>query len=352
MAQGQQRLLGDVSLLDGDQQMVVVVAGDDVARDVRSGECLGQRSRQADRIERTVDLDREPHRSEVDRPTSIFGNADLDDRGRAFRLGDQREDAATEIDPLACIDADDRHHLGSPLQRKRAEHDVEVGLAWHERSLAAEKRRPSPNSVAGPSRPHHHRPMPIEVRRAEETDAEAVANAHVEAWRVGYRGIVPDAYLDGSAFAEARRSGWRRLLARDRDDSLDDDDHVFVPVVEGQAVGFGHVGPATESAPGVGELHGFYIHPDHWGSGAADAVMAQCLDHLESGYERAVLWTLRDAGRARRFYERWGWVCGEGATLVEAQWPGPEMDGVPMLAEPLAEVQYRHELGPSGGIAR
>lgn len=190
----------------------------------------------------------------------------------------------------------------------------------------------------------HSGSMDITVRPAQEGDAAQIAEAHVEAWRVGYRGIVADSYLDSDSFAAARRVGWCRLLARSEPDSFGASDHVYVPVVAGRVVGFGHVGAALDQPDGVGELHGFYVHPKFWGSGVADAIMARCLDDLRSRSDRAVLWTLRDAGRARRFYERSGWTCGAGSDLVEDEWPGPEMDGVPVLESPLAEVQYRCEL--------
>ena len=35
------------------------------------------------------------------------------------------------------------------------------------------------------------------LRPAEPVDAMAVARVHVRSWQVGYRGLLPDAYLDG-----------------------------------------------------------------------------------------------------------------------------------------------------------
>lgn len=35
------------------------------------------------------------------------------------------------------------------------------------------------------------------VRAARTDDALAVAGVHVRSWQVGYRGLLPDAYLDG-----------------------------------------------------------------------------------------------------------------------------------------------------------
>lgn len=51
------------------------------------------------------------------------------------------------------------------------------------------------------------------VRAACPGDAMEVAGVHVRAWQVGYRGLLPDAYLDGLRAEERaarfyRRDGW------------------------------------------------------------------------------------------------------------------------------------------------
>ena len=94
-------------------------------------------------------------------------------------------------------------------------------------------------------------------------------------------------------------------------------------------VGFGHVGSARADGA-AGELYGFYVHPDAWGSGVAAAMMAAAVEHLESlAPRRAVLWTLRDADRARAFYEKSGWVTS-GQTDTWEQYP----------ERAVAEVEY------------
>jgi len=49
----------------------------------------------------------------------------------------------------------------------------------------------------------------IEVRDADIDDADAIATAHIDGWRVGYRDVVPDEYLDADEFAASRRDRWR-----------------------------------------------------------------------------------------------------------------------------------------------
>mgnify|MGYP003734357905 CR=1 FL=1 len=189
----------------------------------------------------------------------------------------------------------------------------------------------------------------ITVREARPDDADALAAAHIEGWRVGYRGLVPDEYLDAPRFAEQRLDTWRAWTWGDNLPGS----QVFVAERAGRVVGFGFCGPARVdptcdqiSAPtggGVsttlGEVYAFYVHPDAWGSGAAPALMARCHEYLhDNGYERAVLWVLRDNPRARAFYEKSGWLT----TGAESQFAGPQSAGGP-LPWSLTEVEYAHQ---------
>lgn len=186
--------------------------------------------------------------------------------------------------------------------------------------------------------------MKTTIRQAQPDDAEFVADAHITAWRVAYRGVIVDAFLDSPEFAQSRRDGWHRRLHEGRPSFADPFDEILVPVVDGRVVGFGHVGRrlVTESSD-TGELYGFYLHPDAWGSGAAVALIEACHTALAARFTTASLWVLRDNPRARRFYERHGWSCGSANDLVEDVWSGPLMAGMPKF-DPVPEVQYQRDL--------
>ena len=51
----------------------------------------------------------------------------------------------------------------------------------------------------------------ITMRPAEIWDAEAIARIHVDAWKVAYRGIVPQNHLDALS-VDDRRLRWRKHL--------------------------------------------------------------------------------------------------------------------------------------------
>jgi GNAT superfamily N-acetyltransferase len=194
----------------------------------------------------------------------------------------------------------------------------------------------------------------IHVRAAAIDDADDIAAAHVQGWRVGYRGLFPDEYLDAPEFESERLERWRLWTWQEFNDS-----ELYVAVLDDRVVGLSHFGAerqqptcdqsgtdtlsttlSTGTADGTadstaGEVYGFYLHPDAWGSGAAVALMSQSVDRLAArGFTGAVLWVLRDNPRARAFYEKLGWH-DSGREML---WEGPHTATQP--PNPVVEVQY------------
>ncbi|MEO7371947.1 MAG: GNAT family N-acetyltransferase [Ilumatobacteraceae bacterium] len=172
----------------------------------------------------------------------------------------------------------------------------------------------------------------IEVRDAAIEDADALATAHIDGWRAGYRGVVPDEYLDAEEFASSRRDRWRAWTWQRIQDS-----HLFVVTIHGRVAGFAHAGAEEATPPetgaadsGRGEIYGFYLHPSVWGSGGAPALMSRCEEFMrDEGYTSAVLWVLRDNPRARAFYEKAGWhYTGQDSTFTPSDPPGSSLPRV------------------------
>jgi GNAT superfamily N-acetyltransferase len=144
----------------------------------------------------------------------------------------------------------------------------------------------------------------VRVRQATPDDAEALERIRIRGWQVGYRQVFPAAELDGlavdwSRWAEALRNpGWSQqcVVAEDA----------------GGVVGWATYGPSDEPER-HGRLNGLYVDPDHWGRGAGRALLAVAEAGLATTWDEAILWTLADNPRTRRFYEAAGWVC-DGAT--------------------------------------
>src|SRR4051812_34585931 len=58
-----------------------------------------------------------------------------------------------------------------------------------------------------------------QIRDARIDDARAIATVHVDSWRSGYRGIVPDDFLDALS-VDRRMEFWRKVMASATDRSV------------------------------------------------------------------------------------------------------------------------------------
>lgn len=183
------------------------------------------------------------------------------------------------------------------------------------------------------------------VRPARIEDAQSIARVHVAAWQAGYRGKMPDDFLDSMDVTE-RGEAWARLLVAGggRGRVMFGESPASVLVAEnrdGEVVGICSFGPARpveltvgEALPeGTGELMMINFEPGSWGTGLARRLFEVAVAGLrQAGHKRAVLWVLDSNARARRFYEKAGWVP-DGAERIDER-PGFV----------LRELRYRSDL--------
>ena len=148
----------------------------------------------------------------------------------------------------------------------------------------------------------------MELRLAVPDDALAVARIHVRAWQAGYRGLLPDGYLDGLR-AEDRAARY----TFDRRDGP----RTSVAVVDGAIAGF-----ATTLGDELSALH---VDPAAWRRGIGSALIARArADLAAAGVVEAHLWLLVGNTRAQQFYERDGWTT-DGTRRSDVVW-GAQVD--------------------------
>ncbi|MCW6007810.1 GNAT family N-acetyltransferase [Micromonospora sp. CPCC 205371] len=146
------------------------------------------------------------------------------------------------------------------------------------------------------------------VRRADVTDALAIAVVQVTSSRAAYQGLLPQDDPD-SQDTGRRREVWERILAEadwPRSATLvaDNDEGI---------VGFADLCPTRDQDADpltVGEITAIYVLPAVWGTGVGALLMTESVNALgEAGYRQATLWVLETNHRARRFYEANGWLA-------------------------------------------
>jgi ribosomal protein S18 acetylase RimI-like enzyme len=139
----------------------------------------------------------------------------------------------------------------------------------------------------------------IEIRRATSRDATDVAEAHDEAWRMAYRGIIPGTELEklinrrGPAWWEsAIRKGSRIALLQFGD----------------KIAGYANYGRnRARSLYYDGEIYELYLRPEFQGLGFGRRLFtAAKRDLAQSGLKSMVVWALSDNDPATEFYRALG----------------------------------------------
>jgi GNAT superfamily N-acetyltransferase len=162
----------------------------------------------------------------------------------------------------------------------------------------------------------------MRIRLATQADCSAMSSAYLGSWRAGYHDLLSERELDVQV--EARRTkDWSLAIAQS--------DRVVLVAQDGtdEVVGVAE----CEHRPVEGRrpwLQMLYVLPNAWGTGAAVGLLGGALEAVhEAGHRSMWLEVVTRQGRARRFYEREGFVLD---TTME-----PGSNGLFEL------VYYRHD---------
>ncbi|WP_325199590.1 GNAT family N-acetyltransferase [Oscillibacter sp.] len=137
----------------------------------------------------------------------------------------------------------------------------------------------------------------MEIRPLRETDDRlTVSRIYEESWKSAYRGIVPQAYLDGipaGLWAANLDQGDRQSLVLEKG---------------GRLVGTVCVSPSRwPDYPDFGEIVALYLLPEYMDKGYGKALLTAAVETLAvQGYRDILLWVLEENHRARAFYEKQG----------------------------------------------
>jgi ribosomal protein S18 acetylase RimI-like enzyme len=167
--------------------------------------------------------------------------------------------------------------------------------------------------------------MQLSIRPVRLEDAENYTACHIACWRAAYQGIVPDQYLDAMQAEQQQRTEQLRQSL------LNPGSSQFFCLVDGsQMIGRLIIGKSRDDdLAQAGEVTAIYLLPEYWGQGLGRMLMDFAINTLrQSGYQQIILWVLQLNSRARRFYERYGFVADGQAKSIE-------------LGKPLVQMRYR-----------
>ena len=139
----------------------------------------------------------------------------------------------------------------------------------------------------------------IEIRRAKACDAGAVADAHDEAWRTAYQGIIPGTELD--KLINRRGPAWWESAIRKGS-------RISLLAFGNNIAGYANYGRnRARSLYYDGEIYELYLRPEFQGVGFGRRLFSAARrDLAQSGMKSLVVWALSDNDPAVEFYRALG----------------------------------------------
>jgi len=158
----------------------------------------------------------------------------------------------------------------------------------------------------------------IAVRRATAGDAPGIARVRVDSWRTTYRGMIPDAYLDGMQ-VDASTALWDRVLTAGANTTS-----VFVAEHGTDVVGFACGTMLKEPKHGLdAELAAVYLRREFQHAGLGRRFVGAVVEAQRAHNATGLLtWVIAGNKGARSFYEALG---GELVVEQPFHWDGMDL---------------------------
>jgi ribosomal protein S18 acetylase RimI-like enzyme len=139
----------------------------------------------------------------------------------------------------------------------------------------------------------------IDIRRAQPEDAGSLAEAHDEAWRTAYRGLIPGPELE-KLVVRRGPSWWDAAIRRGS--------RIFLLTFGDTIAGYANYGRnRAKSLPYAGEIYELYLRPEYQGLGFGRRLFATAKrDLAQGGQQSLVVWALCDNDPAVSFYRALG----------------------------------------------
>jgi GNAT superfamily N-acetyltransferase len=188
------------------------------------------------------------------------------------------------------------------------------------------------------------------IRSASTADAAQIAVVMRDSWFAAYDGIIAPAIIDRATAPDGgarvrqsfRMRPWQRMIAAvARQPGRTQADPVAPDIIgyasfgpERDVLDMPWPYPLTSAGSGgkVAELYALYVHPAWWSTGTGRALMDQVLAKVRAAeYGCITLWVLEANARARRFYQRAGFIPDGARHVLD------DLGGV-------TEIRYRRAL--------
>lgn len=163
--------------------------------------------------------------------------------------------------------------------------------------------------------------FPLKIRIANTSDAQRIATLHATSWRLSYRGMLSDAYLDGELTNERTLLWVERLTTPQR--KL----RVVLAEIGDRLAGFACAFGSEDVQLGT-LLDNLHVSSDFQQQGIGTRLMGEIVSWCQAELpgEGLFLWVLEHNRRARHFYEQL-----DGQQVNEELWQAPDGSEVPSV---------------------
>jgi GNAT superfamily N-acetyltransferase len=169
----------------------------------------------------------------------------------------------------------------------------------------------------------------VGVRPARRADAAAIADIQVQAWRQGYRDVVPEpvlAEMTGPAALPVWRERWTEAAVAPPSGRHG----VLVAVASDLVVGFAAYAPAEDADQDpatAAELVALLVDPPHGRAGHGSRLLAAAADLLrEDGCVTLITWVFEKHLAMRTFFGSAGWAPDGARRSLSFPPPGEPAD--------------------------
>lgn len=140
----------------------------------------------------------------------------------------------------------------------------------------------------------------MNIEKITRDTAAAASYIYAMSWKIGYKGIIPQPYLDKIPLGQ-----WADWLGNDNHTHFQAD---YLLSDNGDFIATASICEArNEQYRGWGEIMSIYVLPEQFRKGYGTTLFSYLTDQLQkSGYSKIYLWVLEDNQRARGFYESMG----------------------------------------------
>lgn len=150
----------------------------------------------------------------------------------------------------------------------------------------------------------------MNIEKITKDTAVQASYIYAMSWKIGYRGIIPQSYLDKIPLEQ-----WAGWLGNDNHSHFQAD---YLLSDNGNFIATASICEARDKQYCEwGEIMSIYVLPEEFRKGYGTALFSYISNQLQkNGYSKIYLWVLEDNQRARRFYESMGFQAN-GDRIVQ-----------------------------------